>query len=82
MKQGAAGKYHLIRFNPDDYSENGVTQKTPLKDRIAILLETIEQEPTLQYSVTYLFYTRTDSPLPDTCLDPDYPGSLIAIVNL
>ena len=81
MKQGRAGKIHVIRFNPDEYSEGVVEQKTLLKHRLATLLETIEREPERQYSVTYLYYTRTDSPLPDTCLDPEYPGSLRAIVN-
>ena len=81
MKQGRAGKFHIIRFNPDAYAENGVSQKALTKDRMASLLETIEREPPRQYSVTYLYYTRTDTPLPDVCLDPDYPGSLRAIVN-
>ena len=82
MKQGIAGKFHIIRFNPDAYSDGGVKKKTLLKNRMATLLATIDKEPVRQYSVTYLFYTRTDSPLPDTCLDPEYPGSLRAIVNL
>ena len=82
MKQGRAGKYHFIRFNPDAYSEDGAVQKKLLKDRMAALLQTIEHEPERQYSVSYLFYTRTNSPFPDVCLDPDYPGSLRAIVNV
>ena len=81
MKQGRAGKFHFIRFNPDAYSEDGVVQKTLLKDRLTALLHSIEQEPQRQYSVTYLFYTRTGCPLPDVCLDPEFPGSLRAIVN-
>ena len=81
MRQGRAGKFHFIRFNPDKYEENGVVQQTLLRDRLALMLQTVEQEPQLQYSVTYLFYTRTDSPLPDTCLDREYPASLRAIVN-
>ena len=81
MKQGRAGKFHIIRLNPDAYSEAGVTQKTLLKDRLGTLLQTLDYEPVHQYSVTYLYYTRTDSPLPDVCLDPEFPGSLRAIVN-
>jgi hypothetical protein len=81
MKQGRAGKFHIIRLNPDAYSEAGVTQKTLLKDRLGTLLQTLDYEPVHQYSVTYLYYTRTDSPLPDVCLDPEFPGSLWAIVN-
>ena len=81
MKQGRAGKFHFIRFNPDAYSEDGVVQKTLLKDRLTAMLHSIEQEPEKQYSVTYLFYTRTGCPLPDVCLDPEFPGSLRAIVN-
>jgi hypothetical protein len=81
MKQDRAGKFEFIRFNPDAYSENGVPQKTILKNRFATLLQSIKQEPEKQYSVTYLFYTRTDCPLPDVCLDPEFPSSLRAIVN-
>jgi hypothetical protein len=81
MKQGRAGKFQFIRFNLDAYSEDGVVQKTLLKDRLTALLQSIEREPQQQYSITYLFYTRTDCPLPDVCLDPEFPGSLRAIVN-
>jgi len=81
MKQGRAGKFHFVRFNPDAYAEGGTPQKTLLKDRLTALMHTLEQEPVKQYSVTYLYYTRSDSPLPDTCLDAEYPGSLRAIVN-
>ena len=49
---------------------------------MAALLQAIDREPEKQYSVTYLFYSRTDSPFPDICMDPDYPGGLRAIVNL
>ena len=81
MKQGRAGKFHFIRFNPDAYSEDGVVQKTFLKDRLAGLIEAIEREPAKQYSVTYLYYDRSDCPLPAVCIDPEFPGSLRAIVN-
>ena len=81
MKQGRAGKFHFVRFNPDAYAEGGTPQKTLLKDRLTALMQTLEQEPVKQYSVTYLYYTRSDSPLPDVCLDAEYPGSLRAIVN-
>ena len=64
------------------YSEDGVVQKTLLKDRLAALLQAIDHEPGKQYNVTYLFYSRTDSPFPAVCMDPEYPGSLRAIVNL
>ena len=53
MKQGRAGKYHFIRFNPDTYLEDGAVQKRLLKDRLAALLQTIEHEPEEKYSVTY-----------------------------
>ena len=79
MKQGRAGKLHFLRFNPDEFEDGGVAQK--VKDRLAALLRCTDAEPALQYSVTYLYYTCSDSPLPDVCLDPDFPGSLRAIVN-
>jgi hypothetical protein len=81
LKQGRAGKLHFLRFNPDGFEDGGVSQKVLLKDRLAELLRVLDVEPALQYSITYLFYDRTDSPLPDVCLDPDFPGSLRAIVN-
>ena len=81
MKLGRAGKIHFIRFNPDEFKDDGVAQKILLKDRLAKLILTIDEEPALQYSVTYLYYSRSDSPLPDVCIDPDFPGSLRAIVN-
>ena len=82
MKQGRAGKFHFTRWNPDKYCEDGVIQKTLLEDRLAAMLQAIDREPEKQYSVSYLFYSRTDSPFPDICMDPEYPGSLRAIVNL
>ncbi len=81
MKLGRAGKIHFIRFNPDEFKEGGMAQKVLLKDRLAKLIGTIDAEPSLQYSVTYLFYSRSDTPLPDVCLNPEFPGSLRAIVN-
>ena len=82
MKQGRAGKLHFVRFNPDEFKEGGQKQKVLLRDRLAKLIEVLDQEPQKQYSVTYLYYDRSDCPLPDVCLDPEYPGSLRAIVNL
>ena len=81
MKQERAGKFHFVRFNPDQYSEGGTVQKKLLKDCMAALLQTIEHEPEKQYRVTYLFYTKTDCPRPDVCLDPEFTGSPRAIVN-
>ena len=73
MKQGRAGTLHIVRFNPGPYSDYCEPQKTLLKDRMAALKRTIDNEPALQYNVTYLFYTRTDTPLPDVCFDLQYP---------
>ena len=66
MKQGRAGKFHFIRWNPDAYSEDGVVQKTLLKDCLAALLQAVDREPEKQYNVTYSFYPRSDSPSPAT----------------
>ena len=71
MKQGRAGNIHIIRFNPDAYSLSGQRAITLLKHRLARLQNVIDTEPVQQYSVTYLYYTQTDSPLPDVCLDPE-----------
>ena len=82
MKQGLAGKFHFVRFNPDAFKEDGRKQKVLMRDRLAALMETVGTEPQKQYSVTYLFYDRSDCPLPAICLDPEYPASLRAIVNV
>ena len=81
LKQGRPGKVHIIRFNPDAYTEGGHNAITLLKHRLARLLQTIELAPTQQYSVTYLYYNKADSPIPDVCFDREYPSSLRELVN-
>ena len=81
MIEGDARKIHMVRFNPDAWVEAGRRPKTPLADRLASLLRALEEEPARQHSVTYLYYTRKDCPLPAICLDAEYPGSLRALVN-
>eukprot|EP00973_Karenia_brevis_P011524 1558803-Karenia_brevis.AAC.1 len=81
MIDGDARKIHMVRFNPDAYMEAGRRHKTPLKDRLAELLQTLQHEPEKQLSITYMYYTQKDCPLPVICLDSGYPGSLRALVN-
>ena len=81
LKQGRPGKVHIIRFNPDAYTEGGRRAITLLKHRLAKLLRVIELAPPQQYSVTYLYYNRADSPIPDVCFDREYPSSLRELVN-
>ena len=81
LKQGRSGKVHIIRFNPDAYTEGGRRAITLLKHRLAKLLRVIELAPPQQYSVTYLYYNRADSPIPDVCFDREYPSSLRELVN-
>ena len=81
LKQGRAGKVHIVRFNPDAYSQGGKRSITLLRQRLARLLKTIQQPPVQQYSVSYLYYNQTDSPLPDVCFDAEYPSSLRDLVN-
>ena len=80
MIEGRAGKVHIIRFNPDAFSLNGVRQKLPLKDRMDTLAVVLAYEPVKQYAITYLYYDRSDCPLPDVCLSAAYPASLREIV--
>ncbi len=81
LKRGdRAGKLRLIRYNPDAYRVDGVKQKTPQRDRQAALLKVLNSPPEQQFSVTYLFYDRT-GPLPDVCLDAEYPSTLRAIAS-
>ena len=82
MKLGRAGKFHFVRFNPDEFKEGGQKRKVLLRDRLAKLIEVLDKEPPKQYSVTYLYYDRSDCAVPDVCFDDEYPGSLRAIVNL
>ena len=81
MIEGDARKIHMVRFNPDAFMEAGRRPKTPLADRLEFLLRVLEEEPDRQHSVTYLYFTRNDCPLPAICTDSDYPGSLRALVN-
>ena len=81
LKRGdRAGKLRFIRFNPDAYKVSGVKQKTLQRDRQAALLKVLNSPPEQQFSVTYLFYDRT-GPLPDVCLDAEYPSTLRAIAS-
>ena len=81
MIEGDARKIHMVRFNPDAFMEDGRRPKTPLNDRLAKLLQTLQHEPEKQQSITYMYYTKKDCPLPAICLDSEYPGSLRALVN-
>ena len=81
LKRGdRAGKLRFIRYNPDAYKVDGVKQKTLKRDRQAALLKVLNSPPDQQFSVSYLFYDRT-GPLPDVCMDADYPSTLRAIAN-
>ena len=79
MIEGRAGKVHIIRFNPDAFSLNGVRQKLPLKERVDTLAAVLLFEPVKQYAITYLYY-NCSGPLPDVCLSAAYPASLREIV--
>jgi hypothetical protein len=82
MKRGdRAGKVRFIRFNPDAYNLDGEKQKTTQHDRHAALLRVLKTPPEQQFSVTYLCYDRT-GPLPDVCLDPEYPATMRAISSV
>ena len=75
-----AGKLRFIRFNPDAYKVDGVKQKTLQRDRQAALLNVLNTPPDQQFSVSYLYYDRT-GPLPNVCLDAEYPSTLRAIAS-
>ena len=40
----------------------------------------LADEPVKQCAVTYLYYDRSDFPLPDVCLSAAYPASLRELV--
>jgi hypothetical protein len=76
----AAGKLHIIRLNPDAFSEAGRRRKVPLKRRHLELLKAIVVPPEHQFAVTYMCYNAAEpGGLPDTCHDPDYPEMLRAV---
>ena len=81
LKQGKAGKVHIIRFNPDAYQRGGQLVTTTLNQRLSRLVQAIQHQPVQQYSVTYLYYDQTDSPLPDICFDQECPCGLRELVN-
>ena len=80
MIDGKPGKVHIVRFNPDSFLLNGVRQKLPLKERVDTLVAVLGFEPVKQYAITYLYYDRSDCPLPAVCLSAAYPASLREIV--
>ena len=81
LKRGDhAGKLRFIRFNPDAYRLDSMKQNAFQQDRQAALLRVLNTPPEQQFSVVYLFYDRT-GPLPDVCLDAEYPSMLRAIAS-
>lgn len=62
MLDGRAGKAHVIRFNLDACSLNGVRQKLPLKYCMDALAAVLGYEPVKQYTITYVYYDRSDCP--------------------
>ena len=75
-----AGKIRFLRYNPDAYKLDGEKQTTHQRDRHAALVKVLNTPPGQQFSVCYLFYDRT-GPLPDCCLEPEYPNTLRAIAS-
>lgn len=80
MFEGPAGKVHVTKFDPDARSLNGVRQTLSLKERMDTLAARLAYEPVKQYTITYVYYDRSDCPLPYVCLSAAYPASLHQIV--
>ncbi len=81
IKRDKGGQIHMIRFNPDAFTEDGVLQKVTQKVRHQRLLEAIGYKSTKPFEITYLYYTRSDCPLPDICFGQEYCNYLRALVN-
>jgi hypothetical protein len=81
VKAGRLDKIKLVRFNPDQYMENGQRKRTTLKQRYDVLREVIMQQPAKHFSIKYLFYDSS-SPYPEVCLDPAYPRELRELVEM
>ena len=82
IQQDSARRVHFIRFNPDTFQEGGEKQTVTQSERRERLRQAIEHVPTKPFEITYLFYDRTDSPLPDVCFDEEYPQYIRALVNI
>ncbi len=70
-----------MRFNPDSFVEDGAKRRVMQKERHQKLLEAIDYKPSKQFEITYLYYDRSDRPIPDVCFDPDYSEHLRALVH-
>ena len=81
VQQDSARHIHFIRFNPDAFREGGELQRVTQTERRERLRAAIERVPTKPFEITYLFYDRTDAPLPDVCFHEDFPNYLRELVN-
>ena len=61
IEQALGLRCHFIRYNPDAYRVNGLTQRIPRKQRMKVILNEVNQFRTIvptpaELSVKYLFY--------------------------
>jgi hypothetical protein len=71
-----------IRFNPDAYTVDGVTQRTRIVDRHAALLRTIETHvPGQGMEVVYMYYDMAGG-VPCVLSEPDYPAEFKTCVKI
>jgi len=75
---------HWVRYNPDSFKINGVSQYYSKKDRLDKLKETIsslqENPPNQSFTITYLFYDTTDGN-PNVINDGDFPEEFKNVVS-
>ena len=72
-----------VRYNPDAFRINGVLQKLPRKERIAILVNVIRSYvPSSDMEILYLFYDTSGEGIPLICVDPDYDHALKPCVRI
>ncbi len=72
----SAGKLHIIRYNPT----NTEKIKLPKTKREVVLLERIKHVPTLDVSISYLYYPTRDG-LPEICHQEEYPTQLKELIT-
>ena len=63
---GSGHKLRVIRYNPDTYKVDGVTRRTPKKERLSRLLELLEADPPERFERWFLYYDhKSGAPLPE-----------------
>jgi hypothetical protein len=86
LKQQPGANFHVLRFNPDAFTIEGVRQvwsrRINVKKRYRALAEAALFEPQTPLVMTYMFYSREEGQvLPSVTYDPAFPEEWRSIVR-